>query len=78
MRENNDGHVCPKCGETIYREECACPEPLEGQELLGELFQRVLAFCYTTARTRNLVGFLQQSSPLVGVKRLDVSFEEIQ
>jgi hypothetical protein len=78
MRENNDGHVCPKCGETIYREECACPEPLEGQELLGELFQRMLAYAHSTARTKNLVGYLQNSSPLVGVHKLTQSFEEIQ
>ena len=26
-RESNDGFVCPLCGETIYRDSCACDNP---------------------------------------------------
>jgi hypothetical protein len=46
-RESNDGFVCPKCGETIYREQCACQEPPEEPSAAALDLQGWLERCHT-------------------------------
>lgn len=78
MCSHCDGHPDEEKFVREFNERRAKKAPLEGQELIAELFQRILAYCDSTARTRNLTGYLQSSSPLVGVHKLTQSFEEIQ
>jgi hypothetical protein len=29
MRESDNGHICAKCGETVFHDQCGCMEALD-------------------------------------------------
>jgi len=66
-RESDEGHICPKCEETIYREECGCSEPSVdgmGRDLMQTMIE--MAYLnYMRESTRNLIGHIERSSPLL-------------
>jgi hypothetical protein len=59
-RESDNGHVCPKCEETVYHDSCAC-QPIEdalGQDPLDVYLSR----CYSLYLVNNAALITERSN----------------